>query len=399
MKIAKRAAQISPSLTLELTAKAKKLKAEGRDVVSFGAGEPDFNTPEYILNSAKDALDKGVTKYTPASGTVELKSAICAKLKRDNGLEYKNEDIVISNGAKHSLANTFMAIIDDGDEVIVPAPFWLTYPELIRLAGGVPVIVNTTAQNGFKLTAEELKSAITPKTKAIVLNNPNNPTGAVYTREEIFALAEVLEKTDIVVVSDEIYEVLNYSGKEIVSIATYSQKLKDQTVIINGVSKTYAMTGWRIGFIAAPTPVAKAIANMQSHMTSNPNSIAQYATVTAYNSPEGEKFLAQMHQSFSRRRALIMEKLDETGLPYIRPDGAFYVMVDVSSLFGKKYDGALIESAHSLATIMLDKTSTTVIPCESFGAPNYIRLSYATSDEDIVKGIDRINDFIKNLGE
>ena len=397
MKIAKRASQISPSLTLELTAKAKKLKSEGRDIVSFGAGEPDFNTPEYIRDSAKQALDSGVTKYTPASGTVELKNALCAKLMRDNGLEYKSENIVISNGAKHSLANAFMAIIDDGDEVIVPAPFWLTYPELIRLAGGVPVIVNTTAQNGFKMTAEELKKAITPKTKAVLINNPNNPTGAVYTRDEIFALAEVIEQTDIVVISDEIYEVLNYSGHEVVSIASYSQKLKDQTIIINGVSKTYAMTGWRIGFIAAPIAVAKAVANMQSHMTSNPNSIAQYATVTAYNSPKGEEFLTQMHQSFSRRRALIMKKLDEMNLPYIRPDGAFYVMVNVSSLFGKKYDGVVIDSAFSLATIMLDRASVTVIPCESFGAPEYVRLSYATSDEDIVKGIDRFKEFVKKV--
>ena len=399
MKIAKRASQISPSLTLELTAKAKKLKAEGRDIVSFGAGEPDFNTPEYIRDSAKQALDAGITKYTPASGTAELKTAICAKFMRDNGLSYKSENIVISNGAKHSLANAFSAIIDDGDEVIVPAPYWLTYPELIRLAGGVPVIVNTTAQNGFKMTAEELKSAITPKTRAIVLNNPNNPTGAVYTKEEIYALAEVIEQTDIAVISDEIYEVLNYSGHEVVSIATYSQKLKDQTIIVNGVSKTYAMTGWRIGFVAAPAPVAKAIANMQSHMTSNPNSIAQYATTTAYNSPKGDEFLLYMRQNFSRRRNLIMDKLDELDLPYIRPDGAFYAMVNVSPVFGKKFDGIVIDSALTLATVLLDRASVTVIPCESFGAPDYIRLSYATSDEDIVKGIDRIKDFIKKLGD
>ena len=310
MKIAKRALEITPSLTLELTAKAKKLKKEGRDVVSFGAGEPDFNTPEYITNAAKEALDKGLTKYTPASGTATLKKVICDKLKRDNGLDYSPANIVVSNGAKHALFNAMQAIIEEGDEVIIPAPFWLTYPELVKLAGGVPVIVQTKPENGFKLTAAELEAALTPATRALVLNNPNNPTGAVYTEEEIVSLARVVEKTDIAVISDEIYEVLNYTDKPVYSIAAYSQKLKDQTIIVNGVSKTYSMTGWRIGFTACDAAVSKAISSMQSHATSNPNTIAQYAAQSAYEHEEGEAFLREMRESFDRRRKLIMAKLD-----------------------------------------------------------------------------------------
>ena len=397
MKISQRALQISPSLTLALTAKSKKLKEEGVDVVSFGAGEPDFNTPSYIIESAKRALDEGKTKYTPASGTVEIKKAICDKLQKDNHLTYAPENIVVSNGAKHSLANVFMAIVEEGDEVIVPTPYWLTYPELITLAGGKPIFVETKEENGFKITADELRRAITHKTVALVLNNPNNPTGAVYSKEEIYALAKVVEESGITVVSDEIYEMLNYTGKEIVSIASYSEKVKAQTIIVNGVSKSYAMTGWRIGFIACEAKVAKAISNMQSHMTSNPNSIAQVATVTAYCSSEGEKFLETMLASFSSRRALIMEKLTENGFEFIRPDGAFYALVKVSQLFGKKYNGKQINTAHELASTLLDEKAVTVIPCESFGASEYVRLSYAISEDDIVKGVDRMGEFAKAM--
>ena len=398
MKISQRAKNVTPSLTLELTAKAKKMKSEGRDVVSFGAGEPDFNTPDYIITAAKHALDQGKTKYTPASGIAELKAAVADKLLRVNHLSYAPAQIVVSNGAKHSLTNAFAALVEEGDEVIVPAPFWLTYPELIRLFGGVPVIVNTKKENGFKLTADELKAAITPRTRAIVLNNPNNPTGAVYDKAELYALAEVLEKTDVAIVADEIYESLNYTGREIVSIATYSEKIKDQTIIINGVSKTYSMTGWRIGFTASNAAIAKAMSNMQSHMTSNPNSIAQYATLAAYTSPEGGKFLSEMNESFTRRRSLIMSELDKiAGLSYVKPDGAFYVLVDLHSVLGKKYEGRTIGSAQEFAEILLEAKETVVIPCESFGADGFIRLSYAISDDDIVKGVRRIGDFVANL--
>ena len=397
MKITARASQIAPSLTLEITAQAKKLKSEGRDVVSFGAGEPDFNTPEYIRNAAKESMDKGLIKYTPASGLVPLKQVICDKLEKDNGLKYAPADIVVSNGAKHALHNAMQAIIEDGDEVIIPAPFWLTYPELVKLAGGIPVYVYTKKENGYKMTAEELKNAITPKTKAIVLNNPNNPTGSVYSEAEIRAIAEVVEPTDIAVISDEIYEMLNYTGKPIYSIAQYSEKMKSNTIIVNGVSKSYAMTGWRIGFTACDTAVAKAISSMQSHMTSNPNTIAQYATISAYTDEAGEQFIAEMHESFDRRRKLICAELDKTGIPYIKPEGAFYVFLDISGLIGKKYNGVAVESPLAFAKILLSDYDVAVIPCESFGNDVSIRLSYAISDADIVKGVTRIGNFVSKL--
>jgi len=397
MKISKRAAGIEPSLTLEITAKAKKLKDEGVDVVSFGAGEPDFNTPEYIRESAKRAIDKGLTKYTPASGLLALKEAVCKKLKRDNGLDYSAQNIVISNGAKHSLYNALMATVEAGDEVIVPAPYWLTYPELIRFCGATPVFVQTKAENGFKITAEELKAAITPKTRAFIFNNPNNPTGAVYTEEETKALAEVLAGTDICVIADEIYEKLNYVC-DAYSIASYSENLKKNTIVINGVSKTYAMTGWRIGFLAADLPIAKAISNVQSQMTSNPNSIAQYASITAYEGEEGDVFLDTMRVSFDRRRKLICSKLDAVeGISYIKPHGAFYVMVNVSGAFGKSVNGEVINSALGFANAFIKKSAVAVIPCEPFGAPDYVRLSYAISEHDIVKGIERLDAFLREL--
>lgn len=399
MKIAARAKRIAPSLTLELTAKAKRLKAEGRDVVSFGAGEPDFNTPEYICNAAKQAIDDGVTKYTPASGTPAIKQAIVDKFNRENGLDYTVANIVVSNGAKHSLHNAINAIIEDGDEVIIPSPYWLTYPELVTLAGGKPVFVETKPENGFKMTADELSAAITERTAAVILNNPNNPTGAVYSRAEIEALAAVLENTEIAVISDEIYEVLNYTDEPVYSIAKCSESMKSRTIIINGVSKTYAMTGWRIGFIAAPIEVAKAISNMQSHTTSNPNSIAQAATVAAYESEEGGAFLCEMKESFIRRRSLIMQKLDEIDeVSYVVPNGAFYIMVCLDKIMGKTTkDGRTVNGALDFANALLDGADVTVIPCEPFGAPTFVRLSYAISDADIVKGVERMGAFIKTL--
>lgn len=397
MKITSRASQIAPSLTLEITAQAKKLKSEGKDVVSFGAGEPDFNTPLYIRNSAKESMDKGLIKYTPASGLVSLKEVICDKLKKDNGLSYAPCDIVVSNGAKHALHNAMQAIIEDGDEVIIPAPFWLTYPELVKLAGGKPVFVYTKKENGYKMTAQELKDAITDKTRAIILNNPNNPTGSVYSEEEIRSIAQVLEPTDIAVISDEIYEMLNYTDKPIYSIAQYSEKMKSNTIIVNGVSKSYAMTGWRIGFTACDTAVAKAISSMQSHMTSNPNTIAQYATISAYTDKAGEQFIKEMHESFDRRRKLICAELDKTGIPYIKPEGAFYVFLDIAQLINKSYNGKLIDSPLTFAKILLSDYDVAVIPCESFGNDESIRLSYAISDEDIVKGVTRIGKFVSML--
>ncbi len=400
MKISKRARNVSPSLTLEITAKANKMKSEGVDVVSFGAGEPDFNTPDFIIEGAKKALDEGRTKYTPASGTLSLRSAIAAKLKRENGLDYAPTDIVVSNGAKHSLHNVFQAITDPGDEVIIPTPYWLTYPELVKLAGGVPVFVHTSPEDDFRLTADELEKAVTAKTKAVLINTPNNPSGAVYCEKELRRLAEVvLKHGGMYVISDEIYENLVYDGAKAVSIASFSDEIKQRTIIVNGVSKTFSMTGWRIGYTASNAEVAKAISGLQSHMTSNPNTIAQYAAEAAYgNLEKGGEFLGGMVKEFDARRKLLMEKLDgEKKLSYIRPHGAFYVMVGVKQCLGRKYKGRLIDGAHAFAEALLESKNVAVIPCESFGAPYFIRLSYAISRDDIAKGADRIKAFVNEL--
>lgn len=390
MDIAKRAKSISPSLTLEITARAKKMKADGISVVSFAAGEPDFNTPEYIIDAAHKALDMGLTKYTPASGTAELKNAICLKFKSDNALDYTPQQIVVSNGGKHALFNAFMAILDPGDEVIIPSPYWLSYPELVKMAGGVPVFVSTKPENNFKITAAELEAAITPKTKAFILNNPNNPTGAVYTGSDLNALAAVVEKHEIYVVSDEIYEKLTYERHHR-SIAACSDILKDRTLVVNGMSKTYSMTGWRVGYIAANEKIAAAMSSLQSHSTSNVNAVAQYASYVALSDKfHGDAFLEDMRATFDARRALMMLRLSRIGLPYIEPKGAFYIMVCIKQFEGKSYEGRIIRSAHDLATSLLEHAQVAVIPCESFGAPDYIRLSYAASEKDIERGLDSI---------
>lgn len=397
MDIAKRAKQISPSLTLEITARAKKMKADGMNVVSFAAGEPDFNTPEYITEAGRKALDMGLTKYTPASGMAELKSAICAKLKNDNALDYDKANIVVSNGAKHSLFNAFMAILDPGDEVIIPSPYWLSYPEIVKMAGGVPVFVPTKAENSFKITPAEFEQAVTKKTKALILNNPNNPTGAVYTRSELNALGAAIEKYEIYVVSDEIYEKLTYERRHH-SIAAYSDILKERTIVINGMSKTYAMTGWRIGYAAADERIASAMSSMQSHSTSNANSIAQYASCVALaDKLHGDAFLEDMRATFDARRALMMLRLKRLDLEYIEPKGAFYVMVSVKKYFGKSLDGQRITSAYDFASLLLEQAQVATIPCESFGAPEYIRLSYAASEKDIERGLDAIGSFLSQL--
>lgn len=397
MEIAKRAKQISPSLTLEITARAKKMKADGMRVVSFAAGEPDFVTPEYIVNAGREALDKGFTKYTPAAGMPALRKAICQKLKNDNALDYEPSNIVVSNGAKHSLFNAFMAILDQGDEVIIPSPYWLSYPEIVKMAGGVPVFVQTKPENSFKITPAELAAAITPKTKAFILNNPNNPTGAVYTRSEINALANEIEKHEIFVVSDEIYEKLTYERRHH-SIAAYSDILKERTIVINGLSKTYAMTGWRVGYAAAEEHIAYAMSSMQSHSTSNANSIAQYASVAALTDKlHGEAFLEGMKATFDARRALMMLRLKRLNVDFIEPKGAFYVMMSISKFIGKHLDGQCIRSAFDFASVLLDQALVAVIPCESFGAPDYVRLSYAASEIDIERGLDSIAAFISQL--
>ncbi|MCH5163146.1 MAG: pyridoxal phosphate-dependent aminotransferase [Clostridiales bacterium] len=397
MDIAKRAKQIAPSLTLEITARAKKMKADGIKVVSFAAGEPDFNTPEYIIEAGHKALELGMTKYTPAGGIIELREAICQKLKSDNALDYKPSQIVVSNGGKHALFNAFMAILNPGDEVIIPAPYWLSYPEIVKMAGGVPVIVDTKAENRFKITAEELENAITPKTKAFILNNPNNPTGAVYTSKDLNALAAVIERHEVYVISDEIYEKLNYEHIHR-SIAACSDLLKDRTILINGMSKTYSMTGWRVGYAAANEKIASAMVSLQSHSTSNVNAVAQYASYIALSDKyHGEAFLEDMKATFDARRALMMLKLSRLNLDYIEPKGAFYIMVSIKPFEGKSYDGHVIKTAYDLASVLLENAQVAVIPCESFGAPDYIRLSYAASEKDIERGLAKIADFISQL--
>jgi aspartate aminotransferase len=395
MALAKRTSQISKSLTLAITSKANKMKEEGIDVVGFGAGEPDFNTPSFIIDAAKEALDKGFTKYTANSGTPALKKAICDKFLKDNNLNYAPNQIVVSNGAKHSLYNAMLAIIEQGDEVIIPAPFWLTYPELVKMCEGTPVIVDTK-DDKFKLTPQKLESAITPRTKAIIINSPCNPTGVVYTKEELWALAQVLEKTDIYIISDEIYEKIIYNGAKHYSIAQYSEKIYKQTIVINGASKTYSMTGWRIGYLAADAEIARAIDNIQSHCTSNANSIAQYATIAALNTQSS--FLQEMVKTFDERRKIIVDFVNSTkDLSCPNPQGAFYVMINISSIFGKSIDGKVIDSALKAAELMLEYARIAVIPCESFGAPDYIRLSYAISKEDIQKGLKRLEEFLNVL--
>ena len=387
--ISVRATSVTPSLTLAITAQANKLKSEGVDVVAFTAGEPDCKTPEYISDAARVALEKGFTKYTPASGTVALKTAISEKLRKENGLEYTPDQIVVSNGAKQSLYNALQTVVEDGDEVIIIAPYWLTYPELIKVNGGKTVVVDAKAENGFKVLPCEIEAAITEKTKAVIFNSPNNPTGAVYTREELAALMEVFVKHDLWVISDEIYEKLIYCGEH-VSLAGLSEKAYERTFVINGMSKAYAMTGWRIGYAAAPTvKLAKLMGGLQSHQTSNPNSIAQFASVTALST--GEDVIASMVESFGRRQKLMLKELEAVpGVKVVKGDGAFYVMVNVSGLFGKDIEGMVANSALDMANILLEKAHVAVIPCESFGAPEYIRLSYALSEADIVKGVQRM---------
>ena len=399
LTIAKRTANIAPSLTLAITAKAKKMQADGIKVIGFGAGEPDFNTPDFIIAAAKKALDEGHTKYTPSAGIFTLRQAICAKLNKDNGLGYTPDQIVVSNGAKHSLHNVCQAILEDGDEVIISAPYWLTYPELVQIAGGKPVFVETTADSGFIMTPMQLEKAITKKTKAVIINSPSNPTGGVYSENDLRDLARVLERhPGVYVISDEIYEKLVYDGKKHFSIANASKDLYDRTIVVNGMSKAYSMTGWRIGYTASNVSLATAIDNMQSHTTSNPNSIAQYAALEALTSAEGDKFLTKLTKTFNERRKVMAERLSKMPvISYITPNGAFYFMVNIGMLKGKTIGGIKINGAQDVAEILLTQAEIAVIPGEAFGAGDYIRLSYALSPEDIEKGLDKLEKFLRNI--
>lgn len=396
LELSKKAAAVKPSSTLAITAKAKELKAQGKDVVGFGAGEPDFNTPENICEAAIKAIKDGFTKYTPASGTNELKAAISKKFKEFNGLDYDTDQIVISNGGKHSLTNIFTALINPGDEVIIPAPFWLSYPEIVKLAGGVPVIVTTTKEQNFKLTAEDLVAAVTDKTKALVLNTPNNPTGMLYTEEELRAIAKVAVEKDFYVVADEMYEMLVYGEQKHISIASLGKDIYDRTITCSGLAKSYAMTGWRIGYTGSSKEIAKMMGSVQSHQTSNPNSIAQKAAVEALTGPQDS--VEKMHAEFDKRRKYMYKRIcDMDLLDALEPMGAFYVFVNGSAVLGKSYKGTKIESVPQMADILINEYNTAIVPCADFGFPDCFRLSYAISIEQIEKGLDRIESFIKEL--
>ncbi len=390
--LSKKNGAISPSVTLAITAKAKKMKADGIDVISFSAGEPDFKTPEHIRKAAIDVIEKGLTGYTASAGLPQLKEAICGKLREDNNLGYSPENIVVSNGAKHSLFNTLQAICNPGDEVIIAVPYWVSYPAMVQMADAKPVFVETQEENGFKYTIEGLTKAINEKTKAIILNSPNNPTGTLYTEEELKAIAELAVKNNIYVISDEIYEKLTYEGNH-VSIASLGEDIKKLTIVINGMSKAYAMTGWRIGYLAADKEITQIITNIQSHATSNPNTIAQHASIEALRGDQEP--IDQMVKAFDERRKYMVERINAIdNLSCRMPKGAFYVMVNISKLIGKTLGGKSIGSSMDFAEYLLEMAKVAVIPGSGFGTDNYVRLSYATSLENIKEGLTRIENAI-----
>jgi aspartate aminotransferase len=387
MEISTRAALLNPSLTLSIDSKAKAMKAEGIDICGFGAGEPDFDTPEHIKAAAIAALEQGFTKYTPSSGLPELRQAIADKLAADNGLEYRPSQVIVSNGAKHSCYNAILATCERGDEVIIPSPYWVSYPDMVRLAGAEPVIVQTNERNGWKMTAEEFENAMTPRTKMVIINSPGNPTGSVYSREELEAIVNVAAEEDIYILSDEIYEKLVYDGAEHVSIASLSKQAYDLTITVNGFSKSYAMTGWRLGYMGAPEAIAKAVDSIQSHSTSNPCSFAQKGAIAALKGDQQP--LSDMHDEFDMRRNYMFDRISKiANITAVRPLGAFYVLVNISQL------GL---TSQNFGDRLLSKANVAVIPGAAFGDDRTIRLSYATSIDIIKKGLDRFQDFCRTL--
>ncbi|MCM8823197.1 MAG: pyridoxal phosphate-dependent aminotransferase [Candidatus Omnitrophica bacterium] len=396
MVISKRINSIKESITLATEAKAKQLAREGRDIIGFGAGEPDFDTPTHIKEAAKKAIEEGFTKYTPASGMKELKSAICKKLREENNLFYRENQVIVSCGAKHAIFNAIMTLCEEGDEVILPSPFWVSYPEMIRASGAKIVIIETDHKNDFKVTSEQLERAITPRTKLFILNYPSNPTGTVYLKEELEELAKVILKHRIFCLSDEIYEKILYDNTDFVSIASLNEEMKDLTILVNGVSKAYSMTGWRIGYACADEKIIQAMSSFQSHSTSNPTSISQKAALAALTGPQD--CVSKMVEEFAKRRNYIVDKLNSIkGVSCFKPKGAFYVFPCIKELLGKKYKGKLIESSLQFSEVLLEEANVAVVAGIAFGNDDYIRLSYATSLRNIEKGIDRIKDFVEKL--
>ncbi|ARE87788.1 Aspartate aminotransferase [Clostridium formicaceticum] len=393
IKLSEKNLKISPSVTLTIDARSKQMRAEGIDVISFGVGEPDFQTPDNIKRAAIEVIEKGPTGYTAASGLPELKKAICEKLQKDNGLSYHPENIIVSNGGKHALYNIFQAICNPGDEVIIPTPYWVTYPESVKMADATPVYIECTEENEFRLQKSDLLAAITPRTKAIVLNSPSNPTGSVYTKEELEEIAEIVVKHNILVVSDEIYEKLVYDGEKHISIASLNEEIKERTIVLNGMSKAYAMTGWRIGYTASNLEIAKIMGNIQSHATSNPNTIAQYASIEALRGEQTT--IEEMTKAFDERRKYMIHRINEIkDLSCITPKGAFYVMMNISKWIGKEIKGYKVNNSIDFAEILLENTKVAIVPGIAFGADNFMRLSYATSLENIQEGLNRIDDFL-----
>ena len=395
MSISRRISQISPSPTLSITAKAKKMQAEGINVIGFGAGEPDFDTPVNIKEAAKKAIDKGFTKYTPTAGTKELKDAVRAKFKKDNNLEYSPEEILVSCGAKHSIFNAVVALCGDGDEVILPSPYWVSYPEMVRVAGAKAVILNTTQETNFKITPGQLENAINLKTKLLILNSPSNPTGMVYSEKELRELSKIILKSGIYCLSDEIYEKVIYDERH-VSIASLDNEMKKKTIVVNGVSKAYSMTGWRIGYCAGPKEIIQAMSNLQDHSTSNPTSIAQAASVEALTGSQED--LEKMVSEFKKRRDFMVDRINAiTGIHTIKPQGAFYCWINIVNLLSKGISGRKIANSMDLTDALLQSAHVAVVPGGVFGDDSYIRLSYATSMENIVEGLNRIEKFIAML--
>lgn len=389
-QLSERVSTVTPSATLAITAKAKQMKEDGIDVIGLGAGEPDFNTPSPIIEAAYRAMKEGKTTYTPSGGLPALKDAIIAKLKRDQRLDYTREQVMVGTGAKHVLYTLFQATLNDGDEVIIPAPYWVSYPEQVKLAGGVPVIVEATADESFKVSAEQIEQAVTDATRALIINSPSNPTGMIYTKEELEAIADVAKRHDLWIISDEIYEKLMYGGNEHVSIAQLSQDAYDRTFVVNGVSKSHAMTGWRIGYVAGPAEAVKAMTNIASHSTSNPTTPSQYAAIEAYNGDQ--QVVEEMRADFERRLDVVYPKLSAVpGFRVLYPEGAFYLLPDVSEAMEKTG----FDTVDAFAKALLEEAKVAVIPGSGFGSKTTIRLSYATSLEALEEAIERIDAFVR----
>ncbi len=388
--------QITPSMTLSITSKIKQLRAEGFDTISFGGGEPDFNVNEVIKRAAIEGIEKNYSKYTEVNGMLALRKAVCERMFRERGLKYEPDEIIVSSGAKHSLFTALQALLSDGDEVIIPAPYWVSYSEMAKIAGGKIIVINTKKENNFILQPEELKQVITPNSKAIMLNNPSNPTGVVYSREQLKAIADICEKEGIYILSDEIYDEFVYDGHQYISVASLSDAIKDITITINGLSKTYAMPGWRVGYAAANKNIIRAMSTIQGHCISHTSSISQYASITALRTDQ--QFVSDMLEEYNRRRLYMKESFDKmSGISYVDPMGAFYFFVDVSSYYGKTFQGSEIKDSLSFCEVFLNNYYVAIIPGIGFGNDHFVRFSYACNMNDIQCGLEKFEEYLSKI--